>query len=376
MRLVRVFPRRTRATPNDALAYFGPPDLLAEADEVHVSVTFTWDRPAAERLAEQWRHVAPVKIGGVAYGDPGAEFVPGRYIKPGYGFTSRGCPRRCWFCSVWKRDPVPRLLPIVDCWNILDDNLLACPRHHVDAVFTMLRRQGRQVEFTGGLEAAALQDYQVDLLAGLRPRPSMFWAYDPGDEFETLRSAAHRLHEAGFPRGSHLLRCYVLIGFPKDSFELAEARLRQMLSVGFTPMAMLWRPETPSQERYAPDDQWRAFQRRWARPAIIHARQTPPTRTKPAILPKRVRWVRKVLDADRANRRPAGLNQHTMVVYNDERDVHDHKQRPSGNSAAAALRRLERHRPDLLDRVLAGELSAHAAMLEAGFRKRHENARV
>jgi hypothetical protein len=147
MKLIRVFPRRTRATRNDALAYFGPPDLLAEADEVHVDCTFTYDKPKAERLAEQWRAVAPTKIGGVAYGDPGAEFVPGRYIKHGYGFTSRGCPRRCWFCSVWKRDPVPRLLPIVDCWNILDDNLLACPRPHVEAVFAMLRRQGRQVEF-------------------------------------------------------------------------------------------------------------------------------------------------------------------------------------------------------------------------------------
>jgi hypothetical protein len=86
-----------------------------------------------------------------AYGDSGQEFVPGRYIRHGYGFTSRGCPRRCWFCSVWKRDPVPRLLPITDCWNILDDNLLACPRGHVEAVFAMLRRQGRQIEFTGGL---------------------------------------------------------------------------------------------------------------------------------------------------------------------------------------------------------------------------------
>jgi hypothetical protein len=75
MKLIRVFPRRTRATPNDPLAYFGLPDLLAEADEVHVSCTFTYDKPAAERLAEQWRHVAPTKLGGVAYGDPGAEFV-------------------------------------------------------------------------------------------------------------------------------------------------------------------------------------------------------------------------------------------------------------------------------------------------------------
>jgi hypothetical protein len=87
------------------LAYFGPPDRYAQADEIHVDRTFTWDKPAAEWLAKQWRAVAPTKLGGVAYGDPGHEFIPGRYIKLGYGFTSRGCPRRCWFCSAWKRNP-------------------------------------------------------------------------------------------------------------------------------------------------------------------------------------------------------------------------------------------------------------------------------
>jgi hypothetical protein len=45
-----------------------------------------------------------------------------------------------------------------------------------------------------------------------------------------------------------------LVGYPKDTFALAEARLKQMLSVGFTPMARLWRPETRSQEKWAPDE--------------------------------------------------------------------------------------------------------------------------
>ena len=273
MKLIRVFPRRTKASPNDALAYFGPPDMFAEADRVHVSVAFTADKERAERLAEQWRYVAPVEVGGVAYGDPGHEFVPGRYIKHGYGFTSRGCPRRCWFCSVWKRDPVPRLLPICNAWNILDDNLLACPETHVREVFAMLGQQRRRVEFTGGLEALALQDYQVELLAGLHPRPTMFWAYDPGDAYETLASAASRLLAAGFTRESHRLRCYVLIGYPKDTLHKAITRLSDMLALGFTPMAMLWQPEESSQEKYRPGLEWRAFQRRWARPAIIHAGQ-------------------------------------------------------------------------------------------------------
>lgn len=271
MRIIRVFPRKTKASPNDDLAYFGPPDLFAEADEVHVSVTFTADRAIAERLAEDWSPVAPVKIGGVAYGDTSLEFIPGRYIKPGYTITSRGCPRRCWFCGVWKKWPEPHTLPIHDGWNILDDNLLACPRPHVEAVFAMLRRQKCRVEFTGGLEALALEDYQVDLLASLKPRPNMFFAYDPGDAFETLESAASRLLEAGFTRASHRMRAYVLIGYPKDTFALAERRLQQMISIGFTPMAMLWAPETAAAEKHRPKPEWRAFQRRWARPAIIHA---------------------------------------------------------------------------------------------------------
>ncbi|RUV07957.1 hypothetical protein EOA79_02385 [Mesorhizobium sp. M1A.F.Ca.IN.020.03.2.1] len=271
-RLIRVFPRKTKASPDDALAYFGPPDLFAEADEVHISVTFTADKEIAERLAEQWRYVAPVKIGGVAYEDASLEFIPGRYIKPGYTITSRGCPRRCWFCDVHRKWPTVNVLPIHEGWNILDDNLLAAPRDHVEAVFAMLRHQNRRVEFTGGLEALALQDYQVDLLASLRPRPNMFFAYDPGDAFETLVSAADRLLEAGFTAESHRMRVYVLIGFPKDTFDLAEARLRQMLSIGFTPHAMLWMPTKPSQEKWRPAPEWRAFQRRWARPAIIHAK--------------------------------------------------------------------------------------------------------
>lgn len=270
MRLIRVFPRKTKATPDDELVRFGPPGMFDEADEVHISVTFTYDKPYAEELAEQWRHVAPTKIGGVAYGDDSLEFIPGRYIRPGYTITSRGCPRRCWFCGVWKKWPEVNVMPIHDGWNVLDDNLLAAPRPHVEAVFAMLRRQKGRVEFTGGLEALSLQDYQVELLASLKPRPNMFFAYDPGDEFGTLEHAARRLLDAGFTRASHRMRSYCLIGYPKDTFEAAEKRLRDLTSIGFTPYAMLWQPEHPSQEKHRPGPAWQTFTRRWRRPAIIH----------------------------------------------------------------------------------------------------------
>ncbi|GHU37106.1 hypothetical protein AGMMS50256_34620 [Betaproteobacteria bacterium] len=271
MRLLRVFPRRTRATPDDALALCRPPELFDEADAVHVSVTFSWDKPAAERLAEQWRYVAPVTVGGPAYGDAGLDFVPGRYLKHGYTITSRGCPRRCWFCKVWKRHPAATPLPaIAEGWNVLDDNLLACPHEHVEAVLSMLRRQKRRVAFTGGLDALLLDDYYVGLLASLPRKPDVFFAFDPGDQIGPLHDAANKMRAAGFTAQGHRLRCYVLVGYPKDSFFDAETRLCTVKSLGMTPMAMLWRPATPDEQRYAPDRAWRQFQRLWARPTIIH----------------------------------------------------------------------------------------------------------
>ena len=273
--VIRVFPRKTKASPDDSLAYFGPPDLFAKADRIEISVAFTADKPKAEALAESWQRVAPVTIGGPAYEKTGQlypnEFIPGRYIKPGYVLTSRGCPRNCWFCNVPRLRPIAMPIPITDGWNVLDDNLLACPEDHVRAVFAMLSRQRQRVTFTGGLEALSLQDYQVHLMASLKPRPACFFAYDPGDAPETLESAARRMLAAGWTRASHRLRSYCLIGYPFDTFEKAESRLKWLLSIGFTPYAMLWQPDKPSAEKWRPTPEWHSFQRRWLRPAIIHA---------------------------------------------------------------------------------------------------------
>jgi len=240
---------------------------------VDVSVAFTWDLARAEWLARQWERVAPVAIGGPAVGTRGADFVPGMYLAPGYVITSRGCPNRCWFCEVWRRDGDVRELPIRDGRNVLDDNLLACSDEHVRAVFAMLKRQRGQVHFTGGLEAARLQDWHVTALRDLKPQ-QVFFAYDTPDDLEPLRDAGRRLLASGWTRRGKQLRCYVLIGYPKDTLAAAGERMQETLDAGFMPMAMLWRGR--GDERWNPA--WRAFQRQWARPAMIKVPQETPTR--------------------------------------------------------------------------------------------------
>ena len=144
-RIARVFPRKTKATPDDALTFTSvpPKDGLADIDEVHVSVAFTYDLPKAEMLADAWRTLGvPVFVGGPAFNHPGGDFVPGMYLKKGYVITSRGCHNRCWFCSVPMREGgILRELPITEGHIVLDDNLLACSEQHIRDVFEMLKHQ-------------------------------------------------------------------------------------------------------------------------------------------------------------------------------------------------------------------------------------------
>jgi hypothetical protein len=167
-RIIRIFPRRTNATPTDENVRINEiPGLFDQADEAHISVTFTWDIPKAEELEKEWKSIAPVKIGGPAIGEKGQEFTPGMYLKKGYVITSRGCNNRCWFCSVWKREGNIRELTITEGWNILDDNLLACSEDHIQKVFDMLKRQSQRPRFTGGLEAKLMTKERASQLTHL-----------------------------------------------------------------------------------------------------------------------------------------------------------------------------------------------------------------
>lgn len=270
MNIIRVFPRRTRATPDDPFAFTGPPPKrgLPDIDEVHVSVTFTYDMEKAHQLAEQWQKLGvPVHMGDPAFQVPGGDFIPGMYLKKGYVITSRGCPNRCWFCSVPKREGGKlRELPITDGNIILDDNLLACSEQHIRAVFEMLGRQKEKPAFTGGLEARLLRSWHVDLLREYKTQ-RMYFAYDTPDDYEPLIYAGKLLQEGGFPRSAHKTCCYVLIGYPGDTMENAEKRLRDAWAAGFLPYAMLYRDETG-----IVNQDWKQFQRLWVRPQIIISR--------------------------------------------------------------------------------------------------------
>ena len=256
--IARVFPTRTSLSPTDEHAYFDTPALFTpDYDEVHISVTFTWDLPKVDRLASEWSEKGKVIVGGVAVnGESKEPFVSGMYIKKGVTITSRGCPNKCSFCQVNKGELI-EFDEFPEGNIIQDNNILATSERHWSLVMSMLRKQ-KAVEFTGGMEASRLTQEKVDDLKSLRLK-RMFFACDHKNAIKGLERVAPMLKD--FTRNH--LQCYVLCG--KDMVE-EKARLKRVFELGFLPFAQLYKDRDNSIQY---SREWKQFVRSWSRPAAI-----------------------------------------------------------------------------------------------------------
>lgn len=268
MNIIRVFPRKTSMMPGDAYAFVGDPPLWRpEADEVHVSCTFTWHIEEAHRLQEAWaQHYPVVKLGGPAISGSNGDFVPGMYLKHGVTITSRGCPNKCPWCLVPDQEGDLRTLKIKPGWIVQDNNLLATSQEHQSQVFQMLREQGRAVSFPGGLDARLLTNWAVVQLSTVRIK-EVFLAADSKGALPQLREAVWRLR---FLKRRQL-RCYVLVAYGGETIEEATERLEAVWGIGCLPFAQLYQPP----DRYiAYSRDWKALARTWSRPAAMIASHT------------------------------------------------------------------------------------------------------
>lgn len=265
--ILRVFPQRTALTPTDALAFIGePPSEPPPADEVHISVCFSWDVEEAVHLLALWgRHYATVRIGGPAFGGVCAEFVPGRYVAQGVTFTTRGCSKRCPWCLVPAREGPLTVIPDFAPGHIIqDNNLLQAPREHLLNVFTMLGEQPKAAVFSGGLGAAYVDDWVAEQLYHLRIR-EVYLAADTDGSLRSLRQAVTCLT---FLKRRQL-RCYMLLAFEGETVTQAEARLEAVWEIGCLPFAQLYQPDSDYRILYSP--RWRRLARLWSRPAATFA---------------------------------------------------------------------------------------------------------
>ena len=274
--ILRVFPRRTSYTPDDAMVWVGMPGLvIPDHDEIHISCTFTWDKKYCNELAYQWdgRTNKPVRLGGPAFGSQAEDFIQGLYIKRNIIFTTRGCNNHCPWCCVPRLEGTLKELPIVPGNVIQDNNFLQASDAHKEKVFAMLKTQ-KQICFRGGLEADLVDDKFCDALNGLYytlgsrkvSRIAELWlACDTDGAIPKLRAACEKLKNVGFNREK--IHCYVL-SYGKN-MDADEARARAVYEAGAMPFMQLYRDFSDTKTEYSAE--WNAFARMWQRPAAIKA---------------------------------------------------------------------------------------------------------
>ncbi len=263
-KLIRVFPRRTKWTPDDDLAFYGEPTPLAlfrpKADwPVRISVCFTKDIDRANRLVHSWkRFYTDVKIGGPALDDRGDLFVPGRYIKNGVTITSRGCPRRCPWCFAWGREGNEvRELPIRRGHIVQDNNLLATSYEHQSKVLEMLKAENVPIKYSGGLDIRLWRNKHRAFLEDVKLNEAWF-ACDTPNMIRTLERVRKTIKSISRKK----LRCYVLVGFEGETVKAADQRIRAVYNLGFDPFAQFY--QGPGEQDKTSD--WKDFCFTWCQP--------------------------------------------------------------------------------------------------------------
>lgn len=135
-----------------------------------------------------------VIFGGIGSRDPDRKLPPeveatAPYYAPGekfsYGFITRGCIRKCWFCKVPKYEgklqaynsveSIVRGVP-GEVVKFLDNNILAYPGH-MD-VFRWLIERGTRCEFNQGLDFRLVNDENLDALSRLNYEGAYIFAFD------------------------------------------------------------------------------------------------------------------------------------------------------------------------------------------------------
>ena len=264
--MIRVFTKRTKWTPIDENVFIGDPPfefMRPPAQNINISVTFTWDIKEGRRLLKEWsKFYSNVQIGGPAFGDPGDEFIPGRYLKKGITITSRGCPHSCKYCYVPNREGKIRELNIPDGYILQDNNILACSDPHIDRVFSMLKRQNRGVVFSGGLDPLLFSEKHLRLLENIKIK-ELWFSCDSLGSLKSLTNTSKLIEDISVDKK----RCYILMGFNGETLIQAQRRVEKVYELEFLPFAQLYRGD----EALHYSKEWNALARKWSRPAIYRA---------------------------------------------------------------------------------------------------------
>ena len=141
--------------------------------------------------------------------------------KINYGFTTRGCIRKCPFCVVPQKEGKIRVVgDIYDIWDrkskiivLYDNNILAEPKHF-KRICEQIKKENIKVDFNQGLDFRLLNDEMCDILKKTSHSDYHFAFDDIKDEKRVTQSIL-MLQRHGIKRSIW----YILIGFNSSIYD-------------------------------------------------------------------------------------------------------------------------------------------------------------
>jgi len=132
-----------------------------------------------------------------------------------FGFTSRGCIRKCKFCLVPEKEGYIRATnDLLDLWDkkakivtLFDNNILALPTHF-EKICKQARENKLRLDFNQGLDHRLLTPEIVNLLTSISHHEYRF-------AFDNIKSANTVIRAIELLQSKGINRClwYVLVGF-------------------------------------------------------------------------------------------------------------------------------------------------------------------
>lgn len=190
------------------------------------------------------------------------DLMPAYWLVPGWHasivFSTRGCIRKCPFCSVHRLEPefyarksIRHLVypghKKVIFW---DNNILASP--YWGDIFGELEEMGLEVDFNQGLDARLLTE-EVALRLRRLKLPLVRLAYDSKAIREPLRKAIILLKSVGFKGRRIIVYClYNHLDSPEDFFE----RIRDLLEWGVVSYPMRYQALEPGPKDAYVSEKW------------------------------------------------------------------------------------------------------------------------
>lgn len=185
--------------------------------------------------------------------------------KEAYGFLTRGCPRKCGFCIVSKKEGLisHKVADLSEFWHgqkeikLLDPNILACNEH--EKLLYQLTKSKAFVDFTQGIDARCITENNAKLLSQIKTKMIHFAFDDIREENIIMRGLEM------FKRISNVREqqtgIYILTNY-NSSHDEDLYRIKRVRELGYLPYVMIYdKPNAAQRTRHL---------QRWCNNRIIY----------------------------------------------------------------------------------------------------------